>query len=222
MTPSPARTAGLCALGLMVLGPVALMVIPAQTVVPGDLAATAALQTTQASLVGLGVVAELGIVVIELVLTVALWAVFAERQPHGAALVGVSRLAMTLGQATVALLGLGALMGFEQGLVEAAGGLLAAKSAGALVWKAVFSLHCGVLAVVMLRDAEIPKLLSGLMALTAVAYGAVSVGGIVAHHLEPVWSSAPLAALMMGEVAFFLWMLAGRLDARRAAPSVGG
>ncbi|MCB9793643.1 MAG: DUF4386 family protein [Alphaproteobacteria bacterium] len=217
MTSSPARVAGLCALALVFLGPVALMLVPQQTLVPGDLAATAALQTREAGLVGVGVVAELGIVLIELVLTVALWAVFRERQPLGAALVGVSRLAMTLGQATAAVLGLGALLAFQQGLIDAAGGLLAAKAASALVWKAIFGLHCGALAVVMLRDADIPKLLGGLMALTAAGYVAVSVGGILAPQLEPVWTSGPLALVMMGEVAFFLWMLAGRLDARRAA-----
>lgn len=220
MSLSPARTAGLCALALMVLGPVALVLVPEHTVVAGDLAATAALQTTESALVRVGVMAELGIVVVELVMSVALWAVFVERQPNGAALVGVSRLAMTVGQATAALLGLGAFLAFEQGLIAPGGGLLAARSASVLCWQAVFSLHCGVLALVMVRDAAIPRVLCGLMGLTALGYAVVSVGGVLAPQHKALWSSGPFALLLMGEVAFFCWMVAGRLDARRMAGGV--
>jgi len=210
MTMSPARVAGISAIALIFLGPFSLLYVPEQTLVVGDLSATAALQIAEAGLVRLGVVGELGIVAVEVVMSVALWAMFARAQPQGAALIGASRLAMTLGQAGVAALSLGALLSFEQGLVEAGGGLLAVKDAGALVWKALFGLHCGALAAVMMRDRSIPRIFSGLMGITALAYVLLSVGSVVAPEQQAVWSSAPVTLALMGELPFFLWLLAGR------------
>jgi hypothetical protein len=217
MTMSSARIAGLSAIALTFLGPFCLLYVPEQTLVVGDLSATAALQLAQAGLVRLGVVGELGIVAVEIIMSVALWDMFARAQPRGAALVGASRLAMTLGQAAVAVLSLGALLSFEQGLVEAGGGLLAAKTAGALVWKALFGLHCGVLAAVMMRDGSIPRILSGLMGITALAYVLLAVGSMVAPEQQAVWSSAPVTLALMGELPFFLWLLAGRYHRSYAA-----
>lgn len=210
MTRSSARVAGFSAIALTLLGPSCLLYVPERTIALGDLPGTAALHLAHAGLVRLGIAGELAIVAIELAMSVALWALYTRTQPWGAALIGASRLAMTLGQAGAAALGLAALLSFEQGLVEAGGGLLAGKTASALVWKATFGVHCAALAAVLLRDRRVPRVLGGLMGLTAAAYLLVGVGSVVAPQQQAVWTSAPVTLAMMGELPFYLWLLAGR------------
>lgn len=201
-----ARWAGALALVLVVVGPVALLVVPGATVVPGDLLATAELQRSQAGLVRLGILAELLIVLVEIGMAGALQSVFEREQPGLARLVGQSRLTMAVLQGVAALLGLGACAVFLDGEAALGGSLLATKTAAVFIWQGVFALHCAVLALSLTRASRFPRLLGPLMGLTALGYGVVSLGGIFAPelHLE----QNPLLTLMlMGELPTFLYLL---------------
>ena len=207
MSRTAPRIAGACALALMVIGPLSLMWIPEQTVRPGDLAATAALQAASPLLVRLGLLGELGIVIIELVMALALLAMFERTQRHGARLVAVSRLAMAGGQAAAALAGAGALALFVDGALEPAGGLLALRASSALVWQGLFGVHCAALAAVMLREATIPRLLGAGMVSAALGYLLIGFGGLLLPEHQALLSSAPVIVATLGEVPFFLWLL---------------
>lgn len=203
------RIAGACALALMGIGPLSLLWIPQQTVRPGDLAATAALQAADPLLVRLGLLGELGIVVIELVMALALLAMFEHTQRHGARLVAVSRLAMAGGQLVTALAGVGALAMFVDGAVGPGGGLLALRGAATLGWQGLFGVHCALLGAVMLRQTTIPRVFGVGMVAAALGYLVIGFGGLLLPEHQPLLSSGPVLAFTLGEVPFFLWLLVG-------------
>ena len=204
------RIAGVCALAMMVIGPLSLLWIPEQTVRPGDLDATAALQAASPLLVRLGLLGEVGIVLIELVMALALLAMFEHSQRSGARLVALTRLAMAAGQALAAVAGAGALALFIDGALPAGGGLLALREASTLAWHALFSVHCAVLAAVMLRESRIPRWLVAGMAVTALGYMLIGFGGLLLPEQKNLLTSGPVIMMTIGEVPFFLWLLAGR------------
>lgn len=204
------RIAGACALALVGLGPLSLMWIPSQTVVVGDPGATAALQVAREGLVRIGLVGELGIVVVELVMIAALHAMFASTQPALARLVATSRLAMTLVQAVTALAGFAALGAFVGDDLSVGSGLLGLRSAGVLAWQGLFGAHCAALAVAMFRSPDIPGWFGVGMVAAAVGYLLQGFGLLLLPGHGDVLASGLVVALMLGEVPFFLWLVIRR------------
>lgn len=203
-----AKVAAWCTLALALIGPLSLMVVPSQTVVAGDAEATAALQVASPSLVRLGLAGELAIVTVELVMTVALYRLFRPLSAGLAAVAALARLVMVAIQSVGAIAGFAALSLFLQGHApSSAAVLLELEAAGSRVWQAIFGLHCGVLAALILRSRLVPRTLGLLMAIAAIAYATLGLGTLMLPERRELFESVPLTLAMLGEVPFFLWLL---------------
>jgi len=206
---SLARVAAWCTVGLIVLGPVGLVVVPGMTTVPGDLAATAALQAESPWLVRLGLGAELGVVGVELILVTALWGLFRRVHREGAALATAARLSMTVMQAGCAAVGFAALAVFMSPELDPglAGTLLEVRTAGNLVWQLIFGVHCLVLGALVVRSGWFPWVLGALMGVAGASYLGIGVGSLIWPDSAETLAGTLGIAAALGEIPLYAWML---------------
>ncbi|MBX2802310.1 MAG: DUF4386 domain-containing protein [Myxococcales bacterium] len=213
-----ARLAAWCTVGLVALGPVSLVVVPSMTTVPGDVAATAALLAEHATLARVGMLGELGIVAIELVMTVALLALFRDTHREGALLVAGSRLAMTVLQAVTAVAGFAAVAWLSSqepgGHLAGGAALLDLRQSGTGAWQMVFGMHCVVLGAMIGRSGLVPRWLGGLMAAAGGAYLVMGGAPLLLGQMPAGLDAVLGLVATVGEVPFYLYLLFRPLRAR--------
>lgn len=207
--PGSARLAAWCTVALVLVGPVSLVMIPEMTTVPGDLAATAALLSDNARLARAGMLGEMGIVAIELVMTVALVALFRDSHRDGALLVGASRLAMAMLQSVTAVAGFAAVAWFSASHADLAGGaaLLDLRAAGTYAWQVVFGIHCVALGWVIVRSRLVPRWLGVAMGCAGVAYLAMGGVPLVDPGPHPTLDTVASIVAMFGELPLYVYLL---------------
>lgn len=222
LAPVPAaRLAAWCTVGLVVLGPLSLVVIPGLTTVPGDLAATAQLMADNPLLARSGLLGELGIVFIELFMSVALYAFFRPLHRDAALLIGGTRLAMTVLQAVAALVGFAvvAVLTTSSPDLAASETLQALRTSATLVWQAIFGLHCLILGGAVLRFAPVPRVFGALMLVAGGAYLAIGLGTLSVPAAGDTLMGVGGLLATLGEVPLYVYLLgwAGKVRVGAAA-----
>lgn len=213
--PSPlpyTRTASAVFLLLLLLGPIVLVMLPSQVLVPGDAAATTTRVLAAVDSLRWGALGELTIAISELAMTLALYRLFARVQPDVAALAALSRFGMAAIQAGGVAVSLGVLAAADQGLPDLVLWLLGAKEHVALAWQGFFGIHCIALGYLIARSGFVPRALGPLMALAGLGYLVDTVGSMVAPSMGDVWGTVVAIGALGGEVPFFVWLLVRGID----------
>ncbi len=231
MTPSKrdARIAGLLYLIVALTGAFTIMIVPGRLIVRGNAAATAANILAHESLFRLDIVVGLVSVVCFALVALALYRLLREVNQAYAVVMAVLVLvqvpqAFVSEVAHLAALALvrggGFLSVFDQPQREALAMLcLHVDDQGALVSQAFWGLWLFPLAVLVWRSGFIPRLLGGWLFANGVAYLANSFTGLLLpQHLAAV--STITFPVLMGEVAFTLWLLI--VGVRPKAPANAG
>lgn len=202
-----ARLAGALVLALVVVGPIAMVLVPGQLVVPGDPAATRAALLDAPGLQGLGLAAEAAVVAIEIALTAILYVLFRPTGPALSATAALARTTMLVLQGVGLLLGVGLFLGAAGATPEQVGLLVDLRHATILTWQVPFGLHLLLLAVLVWRDRGLPRLLAPGLALAGLGYLQHTVLMLAFPDAAPVAEGLVAGAALLGELPLFVWML---------------
>lgn len=219
-----ARIAGSLYLVIAVFGGFSIAYVPSAIVTAGDAAATAAGLMANRGLFGLGVFADVVVMLTEIVLSVMLFVLFRPVSPTLSLVAMVARLTMVFVMAInllinimpmVLLGGAGylAVLGEEQ-LQATALLLIEAHGYGIYVWDMFFGFHLAVLGYLIFRSGFFPRLLGVAMLIGSAGY---FLDGLVKVTF---FESAPLGMAIIGllvvatvsELAFAFWLLIKGLD----------
>lgn len=214
-----ARIAGILYLVIAVSGGFSIAYVPSVIVAAGDAATTAANLLANKGLFGMGVLADVVVMLAEIVLTVMLFRLFRAVSPTLSMIAMVSRLMMVAVMAInllisimpmVLLSGAGYLQGFAPEHLEATAMVfMQAHRHGIHVWDMFFGFHLAALGYLVFRSGYFPRLL-GL----AIMVG--SLGYFLEGLAKVTFAENPtLAMLIVGllvvasvtELAFALWLL---------------
>ncbi|MCE4556300.1 DUF4386 domain-containing protein [Pelomonas cellulosilytica] len=217
------RLAGLCYLAIIALGLFSEGVVRGSLVVPGDAAATAARIAAQPQLWRLGLAADVLMQVLDLPVIVMLWRLLRPVN-EAAALVATGlnlvqtavlvanrvQLLAALDLVTSQTLAATLPPGQREALAMLAVGL---HSQGFGIGLVFFGVACVVRGVLIARSGVLPRVLGGLLAVAGLSYlvnsGALLLAPTLAQRLFP----AVLLPALVGELAFALWLTAGRSPA---------
>lgn len=216
-----ARVAGLAYLTIIVSGIFAEFVVRQSLLVPGDAGATAANILASESLYRLGMAGDLLMLLADVVVAVALYALFREVSKGLALLAAFLRLAQgavlgaNLIHVYVPLLLLGSGSGYLGALgpdqLEALALLhLNAHAYGYAIGLAFFGVHCAVMGYLVLRSGYVPRVLGVLLVLASAGYLIDSFARtLLADYaeFETVLGLVVLVPAFVGELAFALWLL---------------
>lgn len=206
------RVVGLVFLLLLVLGPVALLVVPSAVHVPGDAAATALALSESDALLRVGVLSEALIATSEVVMTVALFLLLRQASPAVALVSAGARLVMAALQGLGAGLGYALLMASEATRLDHGLLLLELREANVAAWQLFFALHCLTLAWLVWRSGRLPRVLGPLMAAAGLGYLAQSLVLVVLPAAASTVEAASAVAIMLGELPLFLWLASRGLN----------
>lgn len=220
----PARLTGALILVLAVLGMIGPLTLEAM-VVAGDAAATAQQVSAGALRYDLGLLAWLGIVLVDAVLSVTLYQVFRDGGRDLSALTAVLRLVYTASIAGLlvhlvvarrAVLGPGQTRSPEAALVS-----LELFGTGFLVALVVFGAHLVALGVLALRSRVVPVGLGLLLLAGGIGYAVDSSASLLLEGYGGVLAGVLLAPAVLGELGLALWLLArgARTTASRGSRS---
>lgn len=213
-----AQTAGLLYLIIAICGGFAIAYVPSVIVVAGDAAATAANLLAHRALFGLGVLADVVVMLTEIVLSAMLFVLFKPVSPTLSLAAMVARLMMVAVMAVNVLINVLPLTlltgpvhaGFAPEHLQAFALLLIeAHQYGVFIWDIFFGFHLSLLGYLIFRSGYFPRLL-GL----AILVGSL---GYLLEGLQHVTflDSAALSTIIVGllviaslsELAFALWLL---------------
>jgi hypothetical protein len=214
-----ARLAGLLYLVPTFLGPFSLMYVPSVLVVPNDATATASRVLGSEALLRLGVLSDVLIVLSELALTAALYALLAPAGRVLARTAAYARVAMAVLQAVNVLPSLAALGLAESSIAERSELVLLlfeTRALGEHVWVSVFALHCALVSVLVARSGYLPRVLGFGMGLASIGYAASGLGNLVAPDYAPLFEVIVAITAIVGEVPFVVWLVWRGVDAARA------
>jgi len=210
-----ARIVGLLILALAFIAPFGLMIVPAQLIVVGDAAATASNVRASQNLLRAGIASDAVVFLIEIVLTVMIYALLKPVNETLSLVAAFARLAMTIVQG-VNLLNYFAILS----LVGGAGYLAVFTTpqldslallffnlheSVALVWGLFFALHLLVSGYLVYQSGYIHKVVGLLLIVAGLCYATQSFGNILFPQHKDVLISIGL--LSMVELAFPLWLL---------------
>jgi Domain of unknown function (DUF4386) len=211
-----ARFAGLLYLVIVVAAIIAHFYVPAQILVPGDAAATAANIQASGTLFRIGIGSEVIILLIEVGLSIVLYRLFKPVSKTLSLVAAVFRLAMTMIHAVnllnyylVLLLLSGAdyLTVFEADQLQALALLfLDAHSYGFTIGIVFFGLHVFMLGCLIFTSGYFPRAVGGLYILAGCAYLIDS----PALLLVPGYGATPVVFALLiaiAEIGFPLWLL---------------
>lgn len=218
-----ARTVGLLYLALFVIGPVAFLVGKSELVVAGDAAATAANIAASERLFRIGMTAEVGVFLIEVVASALLYVLFRPVSAHWSMAAMLARFGQAVVQAVnllwgalaLGLVGGGAALGALETAQREALVLLVMDANGFMVhvWGLFFGLHLAILGWLVQRSGFLPRPLGWLLALAAVGYLAEGLGAILAPGAAEPLATLVLVLAVPGELVFTAWLLVRGVDA---------
>lgn len=201
-----ARLAGFLVLLLVVVGPVGLVLVPGAIVVPGDPVATHEALVAAPGLFRVGLGAEAAVVLIEVALTALLWSLLRPVSEPLAAVATLARAVMTGLQGVGLLIGVAVALGAPSAeLVDVAFTL---RQATVLTWQLPFGLHLVLLGVLIARSSFLPRGFSVPVGIAGVAYVTHTVVMLLWPEGAGLAEAFVGIAALLGEVPFFLWMLA--------------
>ena len=210
-----ARIAGFLYLILAPLTAFPLFYVSSSLVEPGDAAATANNIMASEWLFRSGIASDSVVFLIEIVVTVLLYALLRQVNKTLSLVAAFSRLAMAVIQGinllnhfTVLLLlgGAGYLTVFEPDQLHALASLfLNVHEYGALIWSTFFGLHLFFLGYLVFKSGYIPRILGVLLIIASLCYLIQSFGNILLPKYEEIF--AWFGYLSIIETAFPLWLL---------------
>lgn len=212
-----ARIVGVLYLLLFFLGPVAFFMGRTGVVVPGDPSATVENILASESMFRLGMTAETIIVLIEIVVSALLYALFKPVSLPVSLAAALARFgqamlqAVNLFTAVPALLVLGGasyLTVFEPDQMSAFVQLFLETNAFIIIiWGLLFGFHLLLLSYLVYRSGFLPKFLGVLLALGGIGYLAQSYGHLLVPQYDGILSTVVLVLSIPGELAFTIWLL---------------
>ncbi len=206
-TPSRlARRIGWLYLSLAVLGPLAYM-ISKEGFVTDDPAATNTWIAGNELVVRLGHLAEFGIIVVEIILTVLLFRLMKPVSKDWSLIAAFARFGMVAVQAV--LLGAGLAL---VAVPESAAALLPVLAGGELVWVAIFGFHLAVLSPLVARSGFLPKWLGWLVGISAAGYLAQGLGIMLVPDAATFLETLVIATALPGELGLTFWLLIKGVD----------
>jgi hypothetical protein len=214
-----ARIAGVLYLAIAVFGAFAIGYVPSVIVVAGDAAATAANVLANRALFGLGVVADVVVMLTEVVLTVMLFILFKPVSLTLSLIAMVSRLVMVAVMAVNVLInvmplvllgGSNYLGAFAPEQLRATSLILIeAHGYGVYVWDVFFGFHLAALGYLIFRSSYFPKLIGMAVMVGSLGYFLEGLRH-VAFIDHPILGPAVVGLLVVAsvsELAFAFWLL---------------
>jgi hypothetical protein len=213
-----ARITGFLWLLIAVLAPFSILYIPSTLIVPGDAATTASNIVASDGLFRLGIVADSVVVLLEIALIAVLYVLLRPVNKTLALVATFARLAMTVVMAVNVFNSLGVLLlssdakylqAFEPGQLHALVLLfLNLHDSGIYIWQVIFGFHLLVIGYLVFTSGYLPRILGILLMVACLGYLVDSFGILfpISGALSIV-SSVLLAAGVIGELSFTLWLL---------------
>jgi hypothetical protein len=215
------RFAGVLYLAIFVIAPFAFLVGRATIVDPSDAALTTTNLVENGGLFRAGMVAEVAILLIEVVMAGLLYAIFrpVNRSISLAAAFGrlgeaaVQAVNLTTGAvALIATSGAAYLAAFSQEQLDAIVQVsVEANEFLIIVWGLFFALHLLLLGWLAHRSGFVPKLLGTLLMAASGAYFAESIGALIGFD-GGILTTLVMVIAFPGELAFALWLLIKGVD----------
>jgi len=213
-----ARLAGVLYLLIAVLAPFSILYIPSTLIVPGDAATTASNILASDGLFRLGIVVDSVVILLEIALIAVLYVLLRPVNKMLALVVTFARLAMTIVMAVNVFNSLGVLLlssnaeyltVFEPGQLHALVLLfLNLHDSGVYIWQVIFSFHFLVLGYLVFKSGYFPRILGILLMVACLGYLVDSFGILFpSSGALSIVSSVLLAAGVIGELSFTLWLL---------------
>lgn len=210
-----ARVVGLLILALAFVAPFGMMIVPAQLVVVGDAAATASNVRASQDLLRAGIAGDALVFLIEIVLTVMIYALLKPVNETLSLVAAFARLAMTIVQGTnllnyfvvLSLVGsAGYLAAFTTPQLDSLTLLFFnLHESVALVWGLFFALHLLISGYLVYQSGYIHKAVGILLIVAGLCYVTQSFGNILFPQYQKV--SSTIGLFSMVELAFPLWLL---------------
>jgi hypothetical protein len=210
-----ARMTGILMLVMAVLAGFGIMYVPTTLTVVGDATATANNILASEGLLRAGMVAEVLVVLIEIVLVVLLYVLLKPVDKTLSLLAAFARLAMTVVQAVnvfnlvfalLLLSGASFLTAFEPAQLHALVLVfMEAHEAGALIWGLFFGLHLVFSGYLVFKSGYLPKYLGVLLLVVSCAYFVQSFGTFLLPQLAEALATVGLLSIV--EIVFPLWLV---------------
>ena len=216
---SNARNAGLLYLIIAVCGGFSMGYVPSVIVVAGDAATTAAHLLANQRLFGIGVFADVIVMLTEVVLTVMLFVMFKPVSPTLSLIAMVSRLTMVVVMAVnllvhimplVLLRGADHLHAFAPEQLRAmALVLIEAHQYGIYVWDIFFGVHLGLLGYLIYKSGCFPRILGASMSIGSLGYFLEDLVKVTFVHNGALakFVIALLVVATISELSFAFWLL---------------
>jgi Domain of unknown function (DUF4386) len=218
--PSPrtyARIVGVLYLLIFFLGPFAFFMGRTSVVVPGDPAATVANLMAAETTFRLGMAAETVIVLIEILVSAILYALFRPVNRPVSLAAAFARFGQSLLQAVnlftavpalLVLAGAGYMTVFEPDQLNAIVQLFAETNAFMiLIWGLIFGFHLLLLGYLVYKSGFLPRVIGILLVIAGAGYLAQSYGHILAPQFDGILSTVVIVLSIPGELALTIWLL---------------
>jgi Domain of unknown function (DUF4386) len=212
-----ARIVGALYLLIFFVGPVAFFMGRTSVVVPGDPTATVNNLMASETMFRLGIVAETIIVLVEIVVSALLYALFRWVSRPLALAAALARFAQAVVQAVnlltavpalLLLGGAGYMTTFEPDQLNALVLLfLDANAFMIIIWGLVFGFHLLLLGYLVYKSHFMPRILGILLIIGAIGYLAQSYGHILVPQYDELLATVVIVLSIPGELAFTIWLL---------------
>ena len=214
-----ARIAGSLYLVIAVFGGFAIAYVPSVIVVAGDGAKTAANLLANQGLFGMGVVADVVVMLTEIVLSAMLFVLFRATSPTLSLIAMVSRLTMVVVMAINLLIYVMPMVllrvaGASEEMQATAMMLFEAHRYGIYVWDMFFGFHLAALGYLIIRSGYFPRLLGVALLVGSLGYFLEGLAKVV--FLDNALLATGIVGLLVvasiGELAFAFWLLIRGVD----------
>lgn len=202
---------------IFLLAPLGFIVGKMQTYAPGDAAATTEQLLANETVFRLGLVAEVGVVVVELVLAAMLYTLFRPASRTLAMGIALTRAAEAVIQAVNLLPSMIALAaatgtGVYATMSDTARetvvlGAMDAYQHGIFIWGIPFALHVLFLGLAVARSGLTPKVIGWLLVVASAGYFADSLAPMAFPAASGITETAVLIVAIPAELAFAVWMI---------------
>ncbi len=213
-----ARLPGFLYLLIAVVAPFGMLYVPSTLIVPGDAATTASNIMASDGLFRLGIVGDSVVILLEIVLVAVLYVLLRPVNRTLALAAVFARLAMAVVQGINLFSSFGVLLllsdakyltVFEPDQLHALVLLfLNFHESGVYIWQVFFGLHLFVLGYLVFKSGYFPRILGILLMVACLGYLMDSFGILFPNSgAISIVSSILLAAAVIGELSFTLWLL---------------
>ena len=226
--PSPktyARIVGALYLLIFFIGPFAFFMGRTSVVVPGDPAATVDKLMASETMFRLGMVAETIIVLVEIVVSAILYALFRIVNKPLSLAAAFARFGQAILQAVNLFTAVPALLllagasyptVFEPDQLQALVLLFLDTNAFVIIlWGLIFGFHLLLLGYLVYKSGFLPRILGILLMIGGVGYLAQSYGHLLVPQYDEILSTVVIVLSIPGELAFTVWLLWKGVDVEK-------